>query len=79
MASLTRPFVTHFADHLTEGDVFSVYRDGTQTVRITAPPVRIKNLVGERSYVIVQVARTSDTRITGQMVLAPASVVYVRT
>jgi hypothetical protein len=78
MASLTRAFVSRFADALTEGDIFSVYRDGEFPVRVTTPPVHIKNLVGDRSHVVVQVERVDGPGTTGQMILNPCTVVYVR-
>lgn len=78
MASLVRPFTSHFADSLTQGDVFTVYRSGEHLMRVTAVPVIISNLIGDRRHVIVQVAKVNAPQITGQMILSPSNVIYIR-
>jgi len=73
----TRPFTSHFADYLTEGDVFSVHRDGKLPVRVVGSPVVVKNLVGDRSHVMLKVVMVSSPGTTGQMILNPSSVIYI--
>ena len=64
-----------FADAIEEGDTISLYRDGSSPLEVIAEPVRVKNLVGERSHVIFQVRRL-HTEVEGQMIFQPANVVY---
>lgn len=66
-----------FADALELDDVFSLRRDGRDEMRVIAAPERRKNLVGERSFVVLRVTRLRP-RETGEMILCPSNVVYVR-
>ena len=71
-------FRSRFADAIEKGDVFSLYRDGSEPVEVTDEPVKIKNLVGERRHVVLDV-RLPGTQQTGAMIFSPSHVVYVRT
>ena len=75
-----RPLPTHhtaFADELQLYDVFSLYRDGREEMRVIGTPLKQQNLVGERSHVLVRVTLVgSDT--TGDMIFRPANIVHVR-
>lgn len=77
MASLTPSHTYAFADALKKGDVFSVYRDGRDEVRVIAEPELRKNLVGEKSFVVLRVNRLRP-RASGEVILCPTNVVYVR-
>jgi hypothetical protein len=78
MVSVRRIYKARFADELKEGDVFSLYSVGAEAVTVIGPPVRIKNLVGHRSYLIIPVRKFGDNA-EGQMVCAPTNRVFVRT
>jgi hypothetical protein len=72
-------FHAHFADAISKGDTFSLRRDGDSPVKVYAPPINIKNLVGERRHVILHVHLLDDDRKTGRMIFSPSNVVYVLT
>lgn len=70
-------FRSGFADALMEGNVVSLRQDGKRAFVVTSQPVRVPNLVGERTSVMFQ-ARLAHAPTTGQMILSPANVVYIR-
>jgi hypothetical protein len=71
-------FHSHFADAVSKGDVLSLRRDGGSPVKVYAPPIRIKNLVGERNHVILHVHLLDDDSKTGQLIFSPSNVVYIQ-
>lgn len=76
MVSRARIFDTRFADELELGHVFSVFRDGRDPLVVTAKPQLHRNMVGEKSYIIVQVKSRSGT--VGQMIFPKTSPVFLR-
>lgn len=77
MASLIPSHRCIFADALELDDVFSMYRDGRDEMHVIAAPEHRKNLVGEKSFIVLRVNRLRP-RETGEMILCPHNVVYVR-
>lgn len=66
-----------FADALKLYDVFSLYRDGRDELRVIAQPEHRKNLVGEKGYVVLRVNRLRPHEI-GEMILCPHNTVYIK-
>lgn len=77
MTSLKPSYVSAFADSLAMYDVFSMHRDGRDAVRVISNPERRKNLIGEKSYIIMKVNRLHPHGV-GEMILCPSNVVYVK-
>ncbi len=75
MASIVPRWTATFADHLTDGQLIATSRQGSNPMRITGPPLRVKNLVGERTYVRVPVCLV-DTGAEGQMIYRASEVVF---
>lgn len=75
MPSIVPQWTAAFADHLIDGQVIATSKQGSNPMLITGPPVRVKNLVGERSYVRVPV-RLVDTGAEGQMIYRASEVVF---
>lgn len=77
MPSLIPSHVSVFADALKLYDIFSLYRDGRDEMRVIAAPEHRKNLVGERSFVVLRVSLLKPHAL-GEMTLCPYNVVYVK-
>lgn len=77
MASIVPTHHSVFADALELYDVFSLHRDGRNEVRVIGQPELRKNLVGERSYIVVRVNRLRPHAM-GEVILRPSEVVWVR-
>jgi hypothetical protein len=82
MSSYVPEYRPRFADSLTKGSVFSVHRDGSAPVRVTSQPEKIKNMIGERTHVVMWVRPYipgDETPVDdGRMIFAPSNVVYVQ-
>lgn len=66
-----------FADELALYDVFSLYRDGRDEMRVISVPEHHRNLVGDKLYIIVRVNRM-DPHAVGEMIFLPTNLVYIR-
>lgn len=78
MASRPRPtYSPAYADSLKLYDTFSLYRDGRDALRVISSPERHKNLVGERTYVVMTVTRDGPHE-RGEMILCPHNTVYIK-
>jgi hypothetical protein len=77
MASLIPTHVCIFADALELDNVFSLYRDGHDEMRVIAEPEKRKNLVGQKTYIVIRVSHLL-THETGEMILCPSNSVYLK-
>jgi hypothetical protein len=77
MTSTRRAFRPRFADGVSKGDIISLRFDGSEALSVYAPPVKIANLTGHRTYVMLHV-QLIDTGKTGQMIFPSSGVVFIR-
>lgn len=77
MVSRIRTHEPAFADSLNLYDIFSIYRDGRDEMRVISQPEHRKNLVGERSYIVVKVSRLKSNAV-GEMTFTMTTPVFVR-
>lgn len=77
MARHKPAYVSAFADSLVLYDVFSLYRDGRDAVRVISNPEHRTNLVGNKTYIVMKVNKLKPHEV-GEMILCPSNVVYVK-
>lgn len=77
MSSLVPTRRREFADKLKLYDVFSVYPDGRDEVRVISNPEIHTNLVGTRKYITFKGDRINPHGV-GNMIVPLTSTVYIR-